>query len=317
MSSYTNNQPLEGMSGGNYLFSPAEFGDADDLRPTAAFIDIVGNGTSTPYTTAINSVLQKHIEEIKQKTATTVLLPTGWKKRLRDFLSQKNTDLLDFLSLSITSHPTLGKGDAILRKFAATHFNVNHATVKEMVLDSSGVNVVNEINETLNAIRLSSSDCLADYIAAQKYIFDQYRESGEEALKQEFILKSKLDLLDKAQAKIATMLDLDPIDKYHPLMESIEDYLGGLFKKHAIENDYKAFIAAYRRFITLRDVVLMSRAIQAHENEPLCTICIQEQVSNVLVPCGHTFCVTCIKRQNGSCFICRTAIREKTRLYFG
>ena len=103
-----NESPLMGPTNG--LFSPADFGDAEDLRPTAAIFDIGGNGSLTPYTTATNAILSKHIDEIKQKTAAALTMPSGWKKRLRDFLAQKNTQLLDFLAVNVNSHPTLGKG---------------------------------------------------------------------------------------------------------------------------------------------------------------------------------------------------------------
>ena len=98
-------------------YSPAEFEDAEDQRPLGAVFDIGGNGSTTPYTTATNGLITKHIEEIKQKVANSLTMPSGWKTRLRDFLSKKNSDLLDFLNLSLSSHPSLGKGEAILRRF--------------------------------------------------------------------------------------------------------------------------------------------------------------------------------------------------------
>lgn len=303
------------MEGPSILYSPADFVDAEDMRPTSAYLDVVGNGTTTPYTTAINGVLRKHIDEMKHKSAASVMLPSGWKKRLREFMSQKNTDLLDFLKLSIPSNPTLSKGDAILRKFAATSYNPNHSSLRDLVLDVSGEDIVMEINAVL--MSLKKDDGIKDYIAATQYIFTQYREAGEEAMRQEGALKSKLEFLDKSSTRLASIVDMDPTEKYQPLLEATESYIGTLFEKHQIEATYKAFIGAYRKFVALRDVILMTRAITAYENEPLCTICLQDGVSSVLVPCGHTFCDTCVKRQNGICFICRTQIREKIRMFFG
>jgi hypothetical protein len=150
-----------------------------------------------------------------------------------------------------------------------------------------------------------------------RYLFEQYREAGEEALRQEAAMKSKLDVLDRAQGKLASVVDLDPTAAYSPLLEATEAYVKTLFEKHQIEDTYKAFIKAYRKFLCLRDIILMSRTVQATEAEPLCTICLQESIAHTLVPCGHTFCNSCIKRQSGICFICRTNIREKIRLYFG
>lgn len=306
--------PLHGLDGLG-LYAPADFADADDLRPTAAIFDMTGNGSSTPYTSAVNGLINKHLDELKQKTAVAVSLPVGWKKRLREFLSKKNTELLDFLSLSTASHPTLSKGDLLMRKFGASHVQPNHASVRDYMLDVSGENIVATITEQLEALR--KGDALKDYLASVRHIFEQYREAGDRALEAEAELKAKLDTLDKVQGRLSGVLDLSPNQSYQPLMEATEAYLEELYKSHQIEESYTRLIAAYRRFIALRDVVLMTRTIQSNENEPLCTICLNEPVSFTLTPCGHTFCGTCVRRQIGTCFVCRGPFREKVKLFFG
>jgi hypothetical protein len=309
MDSETN---IDGLN--SSLYAPADFADADDLRPTAAIFDIAGNGSATPYTTAINGVIQKHIDEIKQKAAL-ISLPTGWKQRLRGFLSQKNTDLLDFLSLSVSSHPSLGRGEQLIRKFSSVHFSPSNASVKELVLDASGADTVGEISQAL--LKLRTENGINDHLAAIRYIFDQYREAGEAALAKEAELKSKIDVLDRVQGKLAAVVDMDPTEAYEPLLEATESYVGKLFEKHQIADSYTGFIAAYRRFITLRDVVQMTRAVETNVNDPLCSICLNEQVGFALSPCGHTYCQTCVRRPSSTCFVCRGSIRDRVKLYFG
>jgi hypothetical protein len=123
--------------------------------------------------------------------------------------------------------------------------------------------------------------------------------------------------LDRVQGKLAALFDIDQNEKYEALMKANEEYLETIYKENEIEEDYKKVIQAYRRFVALRDIVTSSRGIVAQECEPLCSICLDETVAFTLTPCGHTFCQTCIRRQNGSCFICRTPIRDKVKLYFG
>lgn len=297
---------------------PATWADAYlDSSPTDVLFDLGGNGSATPYTAAVNGMLLKHLDEVKQKSLAAVSLPQGWKKRLREFLASKNTELLDFMALSVTSHPTLGKGETILRKFGNTNLHANHPTVKDLVMDASGADVVGEIAATLVSLRKEGGDGLKEYMAATRYIFDTYREAGEEALKAEQALRQRLDVLDKVKGRLTGILDLDPTEAYAPLMEATEGYLDTMFKKHQIEEHYRGVIAAYRRFIALRDVVLMTRSIHAQENEPLCTICLHDSVAYCMAPCGHTFCANCIRKQTGVCFMCRTPIREKVKLFFG
>ena len=297
--------------GSSMGWSPANFDDSDSNRPTAAEFDLLGNGSTTPYTGAVNGLLQKHLDEIKQK----ITIPSGWKKRLREFLSRKNTELLDFLNLPVNTHGYLGKGDTILRKFGNIHYNPNHASIREFVLDTSGCDVAAEISAQLLSIR--NDDGLKDYTDSVRFIFEEYIAAGDEALKCESLLKSKLDVLDKIQVKLADVIDLEKTDGYIPLMESMEAYLGTVFDSQKIDDVYIKFIAAYRRFIALRDIVLMTRTIDIHESEPMCTICYNEPVSYCISPCGHTFCTVCSRKQSAACFLCRGVIRDKIKVYFG
>jgi len=305
---------MDGLDESNALFSPADFGDADEFRPTAAIFDIAGNGSSTPYTNSISGLLQKHIQEMKEKIGTTLTLPGGWKKRLRDFLADKNTHLLDFLNLTVASHPSLSKGDYILRKFGTLSMP-GSTSLRDIVLDVSGVDIIAEMDARIISVREGKG--LPDYLAATKLIFDEYIKAGNLALKAGETLRLKLEGLDKIQGKLAGIVDLDPTSSYEPLLEATEAYLGSIFEKNQIQGDYKEFIEAYRRFIALRDIVLMTRTLNSSESEPLCMICLSEPVGYTLSPCGHTYCHTCVRKQVSICFLCRGSIRDRVKLYFG
>jgi hypothetical protein len=300
------------ITGPNQLFSPADFGDAEDQRPTAVMFDIIGNGNSIQYTTAVNGILTKHIDEVKQKVSSIITIPGGWKRKLRDFLGQKNTELLDFLKLSVQSHHTLSKGDLLMKRFGL--INSNQSNVREYILDISGVNMVQKYSDHLSMIR--SENGLKDYIEMTRYIFEQYREAGDEALLQEQILRSKLDIFDKIQSRLTSILDIDTTSESDKLFEVTEMYVTSIFEKNQIKEAYLKFIEGYRRFISLRDVVLMTRTIHSIENEPLCGICFKENVSYTISPCGHTYCLSCSRRQSSTCFICRGSIRDKIRIFF-
>lgn len=310
MSSYS--PGLHGLAGPNQLFSPADFGDADELRPTSLMFDVIGNGNSTQYTTAVNGVLTKHIDEIKQKVSSIVTIPGGWKRKLREFLAQKNTELLDFLKMSIQSHPTLSRGDLIMKKFGLTTSNQHN--VREYILDISGSNPVQAYANHLSTIR--TNDGIKDYIQMSRYIMDEYRAAGDEALAQEQVLRAKLDIFDKIQSKLSSILDIDTSIKSDALFEATEAYVGNVFEKNQIKDAYTNFIEAFRKFISIRDIVLMSRFIQSVESEPMCGICFKDSVSYTISPCGHTYCQNCLRRQSSTCFICRGNIRDKIRIYF-
>jgi len=296
-------------------FSPADFDDAEDNRPISAIFDIGGAGSPAPYTTAINGIILKHADEIKQKVAGAIQTPNNWKKRIRSFLNQKNSDLLDFLQLTVSSHPTLGRGETILRRFGNISIRTDHPTIRDLVLDASGADYLSEIGAVLLSISKGENP-ITDFLTSVSTIFDQYREAGEEALKYEEILKTKMEIFDKFQGKIGALFDLDPTEKFFPLLEASEEYLGSIFEKNQIKETYISFIEAYRKFITLRDIVSMIRTVQSNENEPVCTICIEHPVVYCMNPCGHTYCQSCSQRQAGPCFVCRTPVRDKVKIYF-
>jgi hypothetical protein len=302
-----------GLSG----YAPADFADAEDMRPLGAVFDIGGHGSMTPYTTAMNSVLHKHMDEVRQATTSLLSTPTGWKKRLREFISQKNNDLLDYLKLTPQNHPTLGPGEVILRRFGSPQVGPQHHSVREFVLDASGATaaVIEDINTLIEST--TGEKGLKGYVAQTKALYEEYRKAGDEVLSAQAGLKVRLDRLDRVQGKLAGLFEIDPNESYEPLLRATEEYLGKIYAENQIAEHYAATIAAYRRFAALRDAVLASRALLAQENEPICSICLQDPVVFAVSPCGHTYCQNCVRRQNNQCYMCRGPIKERVRLYFG
>ena len=45
-----------------------------------------------------------------------------------------------------------------------------------------------------------------------------------------------------------------------------------------------------------------------------CSICLDNIISNCCIPCGHTYCTSCINKTN-NCYICRTIIINKIKIY--
>lgn len=295
-------------------YAPASFGDANETVPASIMFDIGGNGLATPYSGAINAIMTKQMDEIRKKSLADVSLPTGWKKRFREFMSKKNNDLLDFLKIPMMSHPTLGPGELLIRKFGNPQVTPTHASVRDIVVDVSGENVYEEINAAL--LSLNGENQLNNYTLHTRTLYDLYREAGEAIFTAQASLKIKLDNLDKVQGKISNLFEIDINEKYEPLLLATEEYLKKIYDKNDIQQEYNSLMAAYRRFAILKDIINMSRTFSSSQNEPICSICIQESVAFTLVPCGHTFCQGCMRKQHSECFICRGRIKERVKLYF-
>ena len=300
----------------NNAYGPASADFEGDTEPLAIRFDMSGAGNDAAYTTATNTLVANHIGEINQKTAAELLKPTDWKKRLREFLSRKNTDLLDFINLSVESHPTLGKGDMILRKFNSGRVMPNVGAVKDAVLDlSGGADVFTEVRTFMTNVK--TSDPITDFLTIVQYIYDEYRKAGDAILRAETSMKVRLEVFDKIQKNVVALLELDPTAATEDLMQSSEKYLGDIFEKNKIQPIYVELVEAYRRFVIFREFVQMMRVVQSNENEPLCTICLENMVTHCLNPCGHTYCEQCLRRQVSSCFMCRAPMTSRIKLFFG
>jgi hypothetical protein len=73
----------------------------------------------------------------------------------------------------MSSHPTLGKGDQILRRYGTIRYTPD-LLLKNVVLDASGINPIDDINAHLLSLR--SSNAVEDYNNTVKYIFDKYKD---------------------------------------------------------------------------------------------------------------------------------------------
>ena len=260
-------------------FSPADFADSEDMRPLAAVFDIGGQGSSTPYTNAINSMINKGVDEIKSKN---ISVHQGWKKKMKDFMTVKNNELLDFLHMKLKEHPVMGPGEILIRRFGNPQIHSNHPSIKEMVLDMSGADVLAEINAGIAQFNLENP---AKNLSLQaKYVYEKYRDAGDEIIKQQNLLRFKLEKLDGVQGKIIGLFEIDANEQFQSLMESVEKYLAVIYTENSIEAEYIALLNAYRRFAILRELVQTLRVPSQMENEPLCSICIQEPVSFTVSP---------------------------------
>jgi hypothetical protein len=291
----------------NEIYAPVDFADADDERPLNAFYDI-------SLTQTVNNIVSRHVHEVRQKTPGHAMPSTQWRRRLREFLSSRTNDLLDFLGKPLAKHPNLGPAELLLRKFSLENFNVMHPSLREVALDMSGVDIHHAVEQGLKQFEPHT---LKGFNDSGRYLFEMFREAGAEIMLQDTRLQSKLEMYDKVHARVIILSELDQSEHYDALAEATQAYLKDVFDKYQIEDTYKGLIDAYRRFIVLKDIISFRRFSEVSLAEPLCNICFEEQISYVITPCGHTYCGTCIKKQISQCYICRGNVKDRVRLFFG
>lgn len=294
-------------------YAPADFLDAEETRPLEIYLDPTGTGTSTPYSTAVGNALNRTLEEVRTANPHPPLIQESWKRKYREFLTNKNEDLLGFLSKKMADHPTTTRTQSFFRKYGKTEDRAVGG--KEKFLDVSGVPpYLEQLDHELQEIGKSS---YSEVIQQVKYLMEQYKQTGEKLLQIDGTLRSKLDGFDKCVHKVAGFGELRENSAFPALITSVQEYLTQVFEENKIEDIYQEYIQQYKKLHFLRESIQFLWMIEASQRESLCSICFNDPIQFALVPCGHTFCSSCVKRQMMSCCICRTNVREKVKLYIG
>ena len=299
-------QDLTGFSS-TAPFGPADFPDANEVS-----LSQYSFSEETSYSIAIDNAITKHFNEIKEKQDQSITVQNSWKKRIREFLVTKSSKLLEFLSCKLKNHPVLSSTENFFQKFSKTNIKYNQS-LRDIILDVSS----NNISEEMDALCISNEYLtLPRYIEQTKFIMEKYKLVSEKILDQENLLKIKLSSLDSLQNKITGIQTISHNEYYEELMNSTEKYIGKIFEENNIEKDYNEIIENYRKFLYLREIIKTIRLPELTEKEPLCSICFSEQIQYALVPCGHTYCSNCTKKQFTSCSICRSSISDRVKIYF-
>ncbi len=211
-----------------------------------------------------------------------------WRKRLREICNEGGTSLLE----SIGSD----KLDMVDK-------------YKEFVQDKADVAVEEEEgSDEFAEIRLKNKQVLDEYLLCLEQMFQSYNK-----------IEQKLSELEELEHEFIALSCLDEDDgtkEFSTLHSAIQEFIQKRYEKSTVAEDYMNFQKNYKRWKVLRGVVLQAHVAQDMLGGPYCSICTTEKVNTVLNPCGHTYCNNCGQKQKSACFICRSAVKERLRIFF-
>lgn len=312
---------MQGVSGDPYQnmaimeYAPADFPDSEDTRPPESYLDSGSQSPATIYSSVINNSLQRHVRDIKDRHSGPVNYANNWKKKVRDVFLRGNETVLAYLAKTTASHPTIGQVENLIRRFSRNDFTGQpNQLLKDLVADLSGVDSTTFINDRLRA-KLQENPMLS-LVEQVKEVYEIYRELMDQIIEVDLRIRQKLNLLDKIQPRLVMLLDLGVNETTTELQANIETYLTKVYEDNNPEADYKELLVLYKKFMSLRDLVNLLRLSSGPEKEPICGICLNDSVTHVLVPCGHTYCDGCVRRQARTCFVCRQNTSQAIRVFF-
>lgn len=298
-------------------YASADFADAEETRPNNETTLIQISDTSGQLTNTVQNLLRRHTLEIEGRNNDVLLTPinssnntTVLRRKLREFFMKQQQSLFNFLELPITDTPVAAAYQTIQQRFSYGAMQSGHP-LSDLNVDLDGTSVLNKLNEQLGFQLNEFADHLNQFMKIMADLLDELKV-GENNL------NMRLQAIDKLNNNVQSILTLSSKNQvYATLVKTTEEYIREAIKDNVLEESYNSLVETYKMLSIMKDAFIGMRAISsAVSSEPICSVCIAEPVQYTFSSCGHTFCVGCTRKQGIQCFICRTPIRERVKLYF-
>ena len=313
--SSSGNHIFQGPLGGpEYSSATWENGDGNSIVDFTLDTNVPGK-----YKATISNILSKHCAEVKNTSEEiTQTITTVSKKKLKELILKHNNELFSFMARPDKTPNMIGLAETIFRRYGhdipTIKGNNSNTVLKDLNLDASMCTVVSIFDEGLK--KLKGEGGLEDFLKQTRWIFNQYKNIGEEVLRLETNLYQKIDLLDKLNNRMPMITSLGTNELLPELIDSFRRYADSIYKSTQIDDNYTELVEGYKKWNICRQIISQYNNFKSESQDPMCAICLTEPVSSAIVPCGHTFCTSCIKKQNTTCYMCRGTIRERIKLFF-
>jgi hypothetical protein len=148
-----------------------------------------------------------------------------------------------------------------------------------------------------------------------KIVLETYIEVMTKMFQVYEILENKISELEDLQQGFIDLsfISEDDSEPAIKLLTSIDNYIQYKYDTCKIVEDYEQFRTLYNEWRCLRDVLIHGKLVSSHIK--VCGICTNEKISVALIPCGHTYCQSCAAKQKNVCFICRTNVKDRLRIF--
>jgi hypothetical protein len=286
--------------------SGTSFNLALPYSAAAAFGEDAGSGDVDMLAPAISNALQYHMNTASTITPDPRDAMRPFSHRLRNTLQVAGEDLMSFLrpeESAVAEMPCFVNHTTFLSGLNTAGFvsspswmsrNLREVIHHEAVLaDISGA-----LGMSLSSLRSTIQTAMDLYIPTIEAMDASYKQ-----------IDKKLKEIDNVTRQLLSL----PSVKSTELETAILHYTASQYESCRLQENYETFCTNYAKFQAYRSVLGL---VGGQGGSPICVICMTEPVSCAVVPCGHTFCTKCGQSQRSQCYLCRTPVREKQRLYF-
>jgi Zinc finger, C3HC4 type (RING finger) len=292
-------------------YAPADFADSEITRPSETYLDSGSQAPATIFSSAVTNTQATHFRDVRERHVNTATYAQSWKRKIRDLFHHGNEEVLGFLAKPLSAHPTLGRVEQLIRRYSKPDDErIRDKTIlRDLVADLSGTNMNTMVEEVIG-------ESLHTFVGKIHKVYELYREILDQTCQADIRLRNKLHALDKIQPRLVTLMELGSAENTAELERQIELYLKSIYDQNNPEEDYKASLQLFKKFLVVKELVGMLRLSAGADREPICGICLNDTVLYAVVPCGHTYCDPCSKKQYTQCFMCRQTIRDRIKIFF-
>jgi hypothetical protein len=274
------------MSYGGY-FAPAQF-----TNDNAA-----GSGPTTGL--AISNLRTVHMNDAAR-----------WKEDIHAMFDTYETTWLDRMVKPVETLDRTTQLDEILKKLSHPMFNPSASWIaRDITSPVHHDRIESEIASTIGiSPPVFCSTIQSLHVMYQSTVATMFELDG--------LIQGKLKKVEELNQQLFSLTTLSDLSATSTLRTSISQYTEQLLEASNIHEEYPRFIHTVGVFQSLRSLLKKGAAFQEKELKNPCTICMNEEIDSVLIPCGHPFCSTCAKKTRTICFLCRTPVLQKQRVYF-
>jgi len=281
------------------------FGDQD-----AGSGPVYNSPNTGPIRGAIHAITARNLHEIGAIVPDDKQFLRSWRRQLHDCIQSNQARVVRFLMTDISGKSMMDtdvvrRCNEIMTKYARPSWNTMNIHDIELHVDlsNSTAEITNDIG--ISPIQLRES---------LRRVIRLFVNSATAVCATETKLEEKLVRFETIISRINDIMFLEPTSALQHMDEPVRVYLDSVLEKINLEEDYTELMANYKKFIALKGLITLANFQKTVG--PTCTICMTKEVSQVTIPCGHTFCEDCCRTQMTSCYICRVQIRDKIRIYF-
>jgi hypothetical protein len=262
--------------------------------------------------TGLDTILQNSLQFHMNESSTIVpderdFIRT-WRRRIRDVMKNEHHRFLHFLVADTHDLETVTRHNRLLRDLSDPFLNTNSEWLR------TNTNPIINKDEVLDRIDHDIAMPLESLRNGLRNVMSAYNTTLHELFDTEQRLDTKLKEIERVHMWLKEMPENDT-EESSALQTRLFDYMKSVYEQQNIQRDYIQFCTLFARFTALRSIQMPLQSMDT-TSSPMCTICTSEKVTYTVIPCGHTFCNSCCHKQRWNCYICRTTIRDRQRIYF-